>query len=133
MPSAEPIVPQTNTTDSVEVPFESVKHKKRKQSKKSSEQSDNNPVKRSLKKNPEKMSQPTPTTVNAREEMMPLDKGNNEVELSPELKELEKRLNTSMLININKCIAEALKPIKDSIDKIVNSSSLIDRQETEIK
>ena len=79
------------------------------------------------------MSQPTPTTVNTCEEMMPLDKGNNEVELSPELKELEKRLNTSMLININKCIAEALKPIKDSIDKIVNSSSLIDRQETEIK
>ena len=32
----------------------------------------------------------------------------NGVELSPELKELEKRLNTSMLININKCIAEAL-------------------------
>ena len=30
-------------------------------------------------------------------------------------------------------IAEALKPIKDSIDKIVKSSSLIDPQETEIK
>ena len=103
-----------------------MKHKKRKQSKKSSEQSDNNSVKRSLKKTPEKMSQPTPTIVNACKEMMPLDKGNNKVELSPELKELEKRLNTSMLININKCIAEALKPIKDSIDKIVNSSSLID-------
>ena len=79
------------------------------------------------------MSQPTPTIVNTREEMMPLDKGNNEVELSPELKELEKRLNTSMLININKSIAEVLKPIKDSIDKIVKSSSLIDQQETEIK
>ena len=64
--------------------------------------------------------------------MIPLDNGNNEVEVSPELKELEKRLNTSMLININKSIAEALKPIKDSIDKIVKSSSLIDRQETEI-
>ena len=79
------------------------------------------------------MSQPTPTTVNTHEEMMPLDKDNNEVELSPELKELEKRLNTSMLININKSIVEALKLIKDSIDKIVESSSLIDRQETEIK
>ena len=133
LPSAELIVPQSDTTDSVEVPFESVKHKKRKRSKRSSEQSDNNPVKRSLKKNPEKMSQPAPTTVNTHEEMMPLDKGNNEVELSPELKELEKRLNTSMLININKSIAEALKPIKDSIDKIVKSSSLIDQQETEIK
>ena len=32
-PSAELFVPQTNTADSVEVPFESVKHKKRKPSK----------------------------------------------------------------------------------------------------
>ena len=55
------------------------------------------------------------------------------VELSPELKELEKRLNTSMLININKCIAEALQPIKDSIDKIVNSSTQIDSHDNEIK
>ena len=125
-PSAELNEPQADTTDSVEVPFESVRHKKRKQSKKSSEQNDNNPVKRSLKKTPEKMSQPTPTSVSIHEEMMPVDKGNNEVELSPELQELEKRLNISMLININKCIAEVLKPIKDSIGKIVNSSSLID-------
>ena len=51
-PSAELVVPQTNTADSVEVPFESVKHKKRKQSKKSSEQSDNNPVKRFNEKKP---------------------------------------------------------------------------------
>ena len=55
------------------------------------------------------------------------------VELIPELKELEKRLNTSMLININKCIAEALQPIKDSIDKIVNSSTQIDCHDNEIK
>ena len=73
------------------------------------------------------------STNNPSEDTMPLDKGNDEVELSPELKELEKRLNTSMLININKCIADALKPIKDSIEKIVNSSSLIDQQEIEIK
>ena len=38
-----------------------------------------------------------------------------------------------MLININKCIAEALKLIKDSIEKIVNSSAKIDHQDTEIK
>ena len=55
------------------------------------------------------------------------------VELSPELKELEKWLNTSMLININKCIVEALKPIKDSIDKIVNSSAKIDHHDIKIK
>ena len=129
--SAELYEPQTGATESVEVPFESVTHKKRKRSKKSSEQNGNNPVKRSLKKTPEKMSQPTPTSVSKQE-----DKGKNEVELSPELKELKKRLNTAMLImliNINKCIPEALQPIKDSIDKIVNSSSLIDLQETEIK
>ena len=57
----------------------------------------------------------------------------NEVELSPELKELEKWLNTSMHININKCIAEALQPIKDSIEKIVNSSAQIDSHDNEIK
>ena len=79
------------------------------------------------------MSQPAPTSVSVQDEMVPLDKGKNEVELSPELKELEKRLNTAMLININKCIAEALQPIRDSIDEIVNSSSLVDQQETEIK
>ena len=38
-----------------------------------------------------------------------------------------------MLININKCIAEALQPIKDSIDKIVNSSAQIDCHDNEIK
>ena len=38
-----------------------------------------------------------------------------------------------MLININKCIAEAFQPIKDSIDKIVNSSAKIDSHDNEIK
>ena len=38
-----------------------------------------------------------------------------------------------MLVNINKSIAAALHPIKDSIDKIVKSSILIDHQEIEIK
>ena len=72
-------------------------------------------------------------TDNSNEETMPLDKGNSEVDLSPELKELEKRLNTSMLINIKKSIDDTLKPIKDSIEKKVSSSSLIDQQEIEIK
>ena len=57
----------------------------------------------------------------------------DDVKLSPEFKVLEKRLNSAMLININKCITEALKPIQDSIAKIVNSSALIDQQEIEIK
>ena len=72
-------------------------------------------------------------TDNSNEETMPLDKGNSEVDLSRELKELEKRLNTSMLINIKKSIADVLKPIKDSIEKIASSSSLIHQQEMEIK
>ena len=72
-------------------------------------------------------------TDNSNEETMPLDKGNSEVDLSAELKELEKRLNTSMLINIKKSIADALKPVKDSIEKIASSSSLIHQQEIEIK
>ena len=57
----------------------------------------------------------------------------NEIESSPELKELEKWLNTFIFININKCIAEALQPIKDSIEKIVNSSTQIDSHDNEIK
>ena len=89
-PSAELNEPQADTTDIIEVPFESVKHKKRERSKKSGEQNDNKPVKRSLKKNPEKMSQPIPTSNSVHEELMPVDSGNNEVELSPELKELKK-------------------------------------------
>ena len=91
--SAEPFEPQTGATENVEVPFESVRHKKRKQSKKSSEQTGNNPVKRSFKKTPDKMSQPTLTSANKHEETLPLDTSKSEVELSSELKELEKRLN----------------------------------------
>ena len=123
LPSAEPVEPNV-TTDNIEATFQSVKHKKRKRSRKSGDHMDSNPNKKSLTKTPDKMSD---TDSNQQEAV---GKG---VELSPELKELEKRLNTSMLININKCIAEALQPIKDSIDKIVNSSKKIDRQDTEIK
>ena len=55
------------------------------------------------------------------------------IELSPELQELEKRLNKTMLHNIATSIEAALKPIKDSIDKIVMSSDLIVKQEEQIK
>ena len=127
-PSAELIELSAVNSDTIEVPFQGVKSKKRKRSRKSGEHLDINPNKKSLTKTPEKMSDP---------ETIPKDPviNNNSdgVELSPELKELEKWLNTSMLININKCIAEALKPIKDSIDKIVNANAQIDHQDTEIK
>ena len=123
-PSVEPVELNV-TTDNVEVTFQSVKQRKQKRSRKSGDQMDNKPNKKTLTKTPEKMSDSEP---NQQETV-----GKGSVELSPELKELEKQLNTSMLININKCIAEALKPIKDSIEKIVNSSAKIDHQDTEIK
>ena len=81
------------------------------------------------------MSDPVPNhcSKDITEDKSPYGMEENGVKLSPELKELEKRLNTSMLININKCIAEALQPIKDSIEKIVNSSAQIDSHDNEIK
>ena len=122
--------PSAVSADPIEVPFQSVKTKKRKRSRKSGEHPDNNPSKKPVKKSPDKMASPDPNP-NPKDSV--INDVSDGVELSPELKELEKRLNTSMLININKCIAEALQPIKDSIDKIVNSSAKIDSHDNEIK
>ena len=100
-PSAELIEPIAVNSDTIEVPFQSVKSKKRKRSQKSGENLDINPNKKSSTKTPEKMSDPEPNPKD------PVINNNSDgVELSPELKELKKWLNTSMLININKCIAE---------------------------
>ena len=55
------------------------------------------------------------------------------IQLSLELEELERRLNNNMLQNITSSIAAALKPIKDSINKILTSSDLITKQEDKIK
>ena len=116
-PSAELIEPNTTNPDPIEAPFQSVKSKKRKRSRKSGELSDNNPHKKTITKTPEKMSDPVPNhcSKDTTEDKNSYGMEENGIELSQELKELEKRLNTSMLININKCIAEALQPIKDSI------------------
>ena len=78
------------------------------------------------------MSEPESNSPN-QEEKQPANKNPENIELSPEVKELEKRLSASMLVNINKCIADGLKPIKDSIEKIMNSSAQIDQQYIEIK
>ena len=112
-----------------------MKSKKRKRSHKSGELSDNNPHKKIVTKTPEKMSDPVPNhcSKDVTEDKNPYGMEENGIELIPELKELEKLLNTLMLININKCIAEALQPIKDSIEKIVNSSAQIDSHDNEIK
>ena len=56
-----------------------------------------------------------------------------EVTLSPELMELERRLNKNMIINIASGIKSALKPLQESIKNIEKSSDLIIRQETRIK
>ena len=134
-PSAELSELNTTNLDPIEATFQSVKSKKRKRSRKSGELSDNNPHKRTVTKTPKKMSDPVPNhcSKDITDDKSPQDMEENGVELSPELKELEKRLNISMLININKCIAEALQPIKDSIEKIVNSSAQIDGHDNEIK
>ena len=134
-PSAELIEPNNTNPDPIEAPFQSVKSKERKRSCKSGKFSENNPHKRTITKTPERMSNPVPNhcSKDITEDKNPHGMEENGVELSPELKELEKRLNTSMLININKCIAEALQPIKDSIEKIVNSSAQIDSHDNEIK
>ena len=56
-----------------------------------------------------------------------------EVTLSPELLELERRLNKNMITNIASGIKTALKPLQESIKNIEKSSDLIIRQETRIK
>ena len=134
-PSAELSELNTTNLSPIEAPFYSVKSKKRKRSRKSGELSDNNPHKKTVTKTPKKTSNPVSNicSKDMTDDKSPQNMEENEVELSPELKELEKRLNTSMLININKCIAEALQPIKDSIEKIVNSSTQIDSHDNEIK
>ena len=56
-----------------------------------------------------------------------------EVILSPELLELERHINQTMMANIASGIKTALKPIQESIDNIQKSSDLILQQETRIK
>ena len=56
-----------------------------------------------------------------------------EVILSPELLELERRLNKTMTENIANEIKTALKPLQESIANIQKSSDLIIMQESRIK
>ena len=57
----------------------------------------------------------------------------SEITLSPELLELERRLNKTMVENIANGIKAALKPLQQSIDNVQKSSDLIIRQENRIK
>ena len=58
---------------------------------------------------------------------------NSEVSLSPELLELERCVNQTMVVNIANGIKTALKPKQESIDNIQKSSDLILQQESRIK
>ena len=75
------------------------------------------------------LSQDNSSTVNP----SPTSHESKSIQLSPELEELERRLNNNMLQNIASSIEAALQPIKDSIDKILTSSDLITKQEEQIK
>ena len=75
------------------------------------------------------LSQDNPSTRNP----SPTSHETKSIQLSPELEELERRLNDNMLKNIASSIEAALQPIKDSIDKILTSSDLITKQEEQIK
>ena len=118
---------------------ESNKLKKRKRKHRSSGSPKDKPNKYPLKKAPTKMAKPNdnspplsrenphpPKPVSTTDEPTP-------IKLSPELEELEQRLNNNMLQNIASSIEAALKPIKDSINKILTSSDLITKQEEQIK
>ena len=65
--------------------------------------------------------------------LTPTPEESNPIQLSPELEELERRLNNNMLQNIASSIEAALKPMNNSIDKILTSSDLITKQEDKIK
>ena len=58
---------------------------------------------------------------------------NPRVTLSPELLELQRRINQTMIVNIANGIKTVLKPIQESIDNIQKPSDLILQQETRIK
>ena len=95
----------------------------------------------SPKTNPnKKVNMEDPTAANNKEHITPTPPESQtplvsipEVTLSPELLELERRLNKNMITNIASGIKSALKPLQESIKNIEKSSDLIIRQETRIK
>ena len=102
---------------------------KRKRKHRSSGSPKINPSKKLQTTTPPKMATPT---VQPHQDHTTADMDES-VQLSPELLELEKRLNQTMLANITKGIELVLKPIRDSIEKIMTSSELISKQEETIQ
>ena len=116
---------------------QSDKLKKRKRKHRSSGSPKDKPNKKPLKKMPIKMAQPNdnnpPLTQEIPTPLTSTPKESKPIQLSLELEEIERRLNNNMLQNIAFSIEAALKPIKDSINKILTSSDLITKQEDKIK
>ena len=107
-------------------------NKKRKRRNGSSGSPKNNPNKKPIMEDPAKINKilcpPSPTS-DSQTPLNPVP----EITLSPELLELERRLNKTMIENIANGIKAALKPLQESIEKVQKSSDLIIDQESTIK
>ena len=106
--------------------------KKRKRRNRSSGSPINKPSKKIIMENPVKANNdvlPTSPTSDSQAPLNPIP----EVILSPELLELERRLNKTMTENIANEIKTVLKPLQESIENIQKSSDLIIMQESRIK
>ena len=120
--------PELNDKEFIEV--ESFKKRKRRNH--SSGSPINTPSKKIIMENPVKVNNdvlPTPPPSNSQAPLNPIQ----EVILSPELLELERRLNKTMTENIANEIKTALKPLQESIENVQRSSDLIIMQESRIK
>ena len=122
------VQPELNDKEFIEV--ESFKKRKRRNH--SSGSPINKPSKKIIMENPAKANNdvlPTSPTSNSQAPLNPIP----EVILSPELLELERRLNKTMTENIANEIKTALKPLQESIENVQKSSDLIIMQESRIK
>ena len=122
------VQPKVNDREFIEV--ESFKKGKRRN--RSSGSPINKPSKKIIMENPVKANNdalPTSPTSDSQAPLNPIP----EVILSPELLELERRLNKTMTENIANEIKTALKPLQESIENVQKSSDLIIMQESRIK
>ena len=120
--------PELNDKEFIEVES----FKKRKRRNRSSGSPINKPSKKIIMENPAQANNgvlPTSPTSDSRAPLNPIP----EVILSPELLELERRLNKTMIENIAKEIKTVLKPLQESIENVQKSGDLIIMQESRIK
>ena len=120
--------PELNDKELIEV--EPIKKRKRRN--RSNGSPKNNPSKKIIMENPVKVNKgvlPSSPTSDSQTLLNPIP----EVTLSPELLELERRLNQTMAENIANEIKAALKPLQESIENVQKSRDLIIMQESRIK